>query len=242
MHRLRTWFLAHWFAGVFAIIGVLWVAALVAYFSGARGISFGNRYTGRRATIDFGRQHERTVLGLRDDAGLELRDTPQGLRGTVVALKPGIPVVGAICGAHQLNGGIAVVEWRQGDWFFRRPVDPHQIIVGSSGHREEQHGAKRTAFQTFMMTVAYNRATGERVVVDADEGKDAQEKALTKRGLEFTKATRLTPELVKDLSSTSLSREGCLVFNAAFMAAGLLWLLVGGLAVVVVAAVKRRRA
>jgi hypothetical protein len=242
MHRLRTWFLAHWFAGVFAIIGVLWVVTLVAYFSGARGISFGNRYTGRRATIDFQRQHDKNVLGLRDDAGLEVRETALGMRGTVVALKPGIPVVGAICGAHQLSGGIAVVEFRKGDWFYRRPVDPHQIIVGSSGHREEQHGAKRTPFQTFMMTVAYNRATGERVVVDADEGKDAQEKALSKRGLEFSNATRLDADLLKDLSRTSMSSEGCMVFNAAFMAAGLLWLLVGGLAVAVVAALKRRRA
>jgi hypothetical protein len=103
------------------------------------------------------------------------------------------------------------------------------------------HG-RRPESRAFILTLAYDRTTGERVVVEANTTLAAQERLLGARGLVVSEATRITPESLVDLSVVSVQREGCVIFNAAFVAASLLWLVFGGLTLLLVRAIASRRA
>lgn len=232
MIAFRRWFVAHWFLGVFAIIGGVWVLTLAAYDLGADGISFGNPYTGQNATIDFMREHYRPFVGLAEGVGLELDTGGPQLRGTIVALEPGLPGFRVVCGYNHAAGGIAMVTHRQGDWLFRAPSDESKNSEAVNGRRAES--------RAFILTLAYERATGERVVVEADTPVAAQEALLAERGLAVSEATRMRPEGLTDLPVMSMQREGCVIFNAAFVAAMMLWGVIGGLAVLVVRIIGRR--
>jgi hypothetical protein len=233
MNALRRWFLGHWFLGVFAIIGGIWVLTLVAYAAGAEGISFRNRYTGQPATIDFMREHERPYVGLADGVGLGLDTGGPQLRATIVKLEPGLPGLRWVCGSNDTAGGIAMVTHRQGDWLYRAPSDESKNDEAVNGRRPES--------RAYILTLAYNRATGERVVVEPDTPVAAQAELLAARGLEVSDATRMTLESLTDLPVVSMQREGCVIFNAAFIAVTLLWLVIGGLALLLVRVIRARR-
>jgi len=233
MNALRRWFLGHWFLGVFAIIGGVWVLTLVAYAIGAEGISFDNRYTGQPATIDFMREHDRLYVQLADDVGLGLDTGGPELRATIVKLEPALPVLGSVCGAQTTEGGIGIVTHRQGDWFFRAPSD-------ESKNHEAVHG-RRPESRAYILTLAYDRSTGERVMVEPDTPLAAQAALLAERGLASSDASRMTLESLTDLPVASVQREGCVIFNLAFVATLLLWLALGGLALLLVRMVQAAR-
>lgn len=234
MNAFRRWFLGHWFGGVFAIIAGIWIVTLIAYAAGAEGISFRNRYTGQPATIDFMRKHDHPMVGLAEGVGLELHAAGEELHGTVVKIEPAWPVVGWVCGEQGKAGGLARVDYRQGDWVYRAPRD-------ESNNHEAVHG-RREESRNYILTLAYDRATGERVIVPADASLDAQAKLLEARGLVVADASRITLESLVDLPVVSVQREGCIIFNAAFVAVSLLWLVLGGLAALIVRVVRARRA
>jgi hypothetical protein len=218
MQKLRAWFLRNWFAGIYVILGGVWLATTIAYLTGAKSITFGNRY-GQKPTIDFMREHERTVVGLADGLGLELAAGGPKLHGSVVKLRAGLPIVCWVCGDFDEDGGIGQVDFRQGDWFFRAPTDLSKNSQLKNG-REEWVAAMRT--------IAWNRATAERVQVGIQDSLGAQEAELEKRGLVRSPATALSAETIADLETVSMQREGCVIYNAAFVAAALLWLVIGG--------------
>lgn len=234
MRSVRRSFLEHWFLGVVAIILGVWLLTLVAYDLGVDGISFRNRYTGQYATIDFMREHDRPFVGLADGVGLELDAGGPQLRATVVALEPGLPGFSLICGSHGTADGIAMVTHRQGDWLYRAPSDESKNHEAVNGRRPES--------RAFILTLAYDRKTGERVVVEPNTPLAAQEALLAERGLVVSDATRIGLESLTDLPVISMQREGCVIFNAAFVAVTILWLVIGGLALLLVRVVRARRA
>lgn len=221
-------FRRRWFSGVFVIILGVWVATGLAYAFGARGITFSNPY-GEDATIDFMRQYDHEVLGLGEDLGLELHNSG----GSIVRLEDGLPVLCWICGDRDQAGMLGLVQFRAGDWFYRAP-DEHRLV--------KDLGALRAETREAMLTLAYNRATGERVMVG--ERADAAEQAalLAARGLSLAAEARLGPSTLGDLARVSMQREGCVIVNLAFVAAMLLWLVVGGLAWSLVRVLRGRRA
>jgi hypothetical protein len=231
MQKLRRWFLHHWFGAVFVLLGGIWLATTVAYALGAKGISFANRY-GPPATIDFGRKYDFPVVGLADGVGLELDAGGPALHGSIVKLETGLPVLCRICGYHDTAGGVGLVDYRQGDWFFRAPRD-------ESRSREAHEG--RPESRDFILTIAYNRTTGERVRVDADATFAEQEQLLAQRGLVVGEGARLTPAALGDLPTVSMQREGCVIVQLAFVAVAVLWLVLGGLAALLIWAIRRRR-
>jgi hypothetical protein len=225
------WFRRHWFAGVFVIIAGVWTITLIAYAFGAGSVSFGNKFTGQRATIDFMRDNDHVVVGLADGVGLQLDHGGPPLHADIVRLKPGFPVLCWVCGQLDTAGGISMVAYRQGDWFYRAPED-------LSRNSEATHGL-RAESRAFILTIAYNRANGERVQAGVDVA--AQTLALTSRGLAVTDAARISPETIRDLPVLSIQREGCLIFNVAFVSVVLLWLVFGGLAWLLVRFLRRPR-
>lgn len=233
MSRFGRWFLRRWFVGVFAIIGVVWVITEVAWLAGAKSITFGNRY-GPPATIDFMREHDRPVLALGDGVGLRLRLDGDSIDGSIERYKPGPPVLCLVCGYHTSDGGVAPgITHRDGDWFYRAPRD-------ESKSREAHEG--RPESRAYILTIAYNRATGERVQVGADDSLDQQTKVLAQKGLVVTAEHGMGLDDLVDLQSLSVMSEGCAIFNLAFVAATLLWLLFGGLAAGIVRMRRRRSA
>lgn len=78
------------------------------------------------------------------------------------------------------------------------------------------------------------------MVVDADATLVEQEKVLAARGLAVDEAARLRPDAITDLRAVSMQREGCVIVQAAFVLAALLWLVVGGPIALVVRARRRR--
>jgi hypothetical protein len=228
---MRRWFIGHWFWGVVIIIAGVWLATNVAYALGARSITFSNRY-GADATIEFMREHERTVVSLGPGVGLQLEAGGAQLHGMIVRLTPGLPVVCWICGRFDTNGSLGQVDFRAGDWLYRAPDDHH--LVQLDGLRAET----RDAF----CTVAYNRTTGERVMLPAQAGVQEQEAALRAHGLVPGEAARLSPAAIGDLAVVSMMSEGCVIFELAFVATTLLWFVFGGLTWVVVRTVRRARA
>jgi hypothetical protein len=233
MDRLRRWFVGHWFGGVFAIIGGLWLITTVAYALGMGGVSFGNRYTGQTARIDFGREHDHTVLELGDGVGLSLDGGAGGVRGSVIRVRAGLPVLCWVCGNLDSAGGIGRVERRRGDWFFRAPSD-------ESRNSEALHG--RAESRAFILTLAYNRATGERVQVEPSTAIADQAALLAARGLDGRDdATRLSAKAVADLPELSMQREGCVIVQLAFVGVAILWTVLGGLALAIAWMVRRGR-
>lgn len=233
MQWLRRWFMRHWFVGVYAIIGGFWLVTTVAWLVGAERITVGTRY-GPPATIDFMRRHDRPALSLSDDVALSLYAKAATLSGSLIRVKPGPPVLCWLCGFSVDDGGIAPnVAYRNGDWFFRAPVDNRRSKEAHEGRQESRE---------FILTIAYNRATHDRVMVSADATLEEQSAELASRGLEATEAQQLTPATVGDLPTLSMTSEGCMIYNLAFIAAALLWLLVGGLPALWVARRRARRA
>lgn len=230
MAAFSRWFLRHWFVGVFAIIGGVWLLAEVAWLTGAEGITFGNRY-GPPATIDFMREQDRPVVALADGVGLELDMGGEELRGAVVRYRPGPPILCLVCGYHDRAGGIAHgITQRDGDWFYREPSD--------NSHNREAHEGRQES-RDYILTIAYDRATGERVQVGADDTLEQQTAVLAGKGLEVSPEHRLGAASLTDLKSLSVMSEGCMIFNVAFVAAMLLWLVVGGIAALVTRRVRR---
>lgn len=80
------------------------------------------------------------------------------------------------------------------------------------------HG-KRPESRAFILTLAYDRTTGERVVVEPETSVAAQGELLAARGLAVSESTQLTLESIADLPVVSVEREGCSIFNAAFAVA-----------------------
>ncbi|MBK9036500.1 MAG: hypothetical protein IPL61_35510 [Myxococcales bacterium] len=237
--RLRRRFLHHWFVGVFAIIGGLWLVTTLAYALGAGGISFGNRYTGQRARIDFQRGHDVPVLALGHDAGLVLHGGPTP-RGTVVKLRPGLPLVFCwACGRDEAAGAIADVEFRQGTWWYRAPVDVAAELAALP--RAGGSARWRAARTEIILTVAYDQATGARRQVAPTATVEDQARALAELGLRTDAAARLSEDGLADLPRASMQREGCVIVHLAFVAVVLLWLVVGGVALALVALVRRLR-
>lgn len=232
MVGFRVWFRHHWFVGVLVILGGVWLVTTLAYLLGAQSISFGNRY-GRHATIDFQREHDHLVVGLQDGVGLQVDTGALQLMGSVIALKNGIPGLCWVCGSRTRAEGICRVEYRQGDWFYRSPTD-------LSNNSEVLRG--RPQSRDFMRTLAFNRATNERLLVEANTSLTDQGRLLNERGLTRADRARLSPETLADLSEVSMQREGCVVVQLAFAACTLLWLLLGGSVALVAGRLKQRPA
>jgi len=133
----------------------------------------------------------------------------------------------AIFGGFSQGGGLALALG-----LYRAPDDHH--LVQLDGLRAET----RDAF----CTVAYNRATGERVMLPPQAGVAEQEAALRAHGLAPNDAARLSPGAIGDLATVSMMSEGCVIFELAFVATTLLWFVCGGLGWVVVRTVRRARA
>ncbi|MBS1117914.1 MAG: hypothetical protein H6Q90_142 [Deltaproteobacteria bacterium] len=233
MIPLCRWFVAHWFSGVFAIVAVIWVITMIAYASGADSVSFGNRYTHQDATIDFEREHDHPIYELAEGLGLEIDPGTPPRRASIVRLDAGIPIICWLCGKLHKSGGIAMADFRRGDWFYRAPSD-------DSHNSEALHG-RRAESRAYILTLAYNRRTGERIQVEATTTVAEQVLLLQSHGLAVSDADRLAPAALADLASLSIQREGCVIVNAAFVAVTLLWLVVGGLALALGAMVRRMR-
>jgi hypothetical protein len=141
-------------------------------------------------------------------------------------------VLCVFCGWNLKAGGIAMVEYRRGDWFYSAPHDESQFL-------EAHVGSERS--RTFILTRAYNRATRERVVVGADSSLAEQELALSQRGLTVDPQWRLQTATIRDLPSVSMMREGCVITQLAFVGAAIVWLVFGGIAALIAIAIRRRR-
>ena len=100
------------------------------------------------------REYDHPVVELRDGVGLELDANGSQLTGTIVKLEPAPIGLCWLCGRNDTAGGIARVAYRQGDWLFRAPEDP-------SSNDEVLRGASPES-RDYILTLAYNRATGER--------------------------------------------------------------------------------
>ncbi len=229
MDRLRRLFSRHWFAGVFVIIGIVWLLTTIAYFSGAQSITFPNRY-GKRPTIDFNRKYDFPVVDLGQDVGLMIDKGGQQLHGSILKLKEGVPILCWLCGERRKAGYIGIAAFRKGDWFFRAPRDETRNTEARQGRPESRD---------FILTIAYNRATGERLRVEVDQSVDDQARLLADKGLFATKDTMLTQESLADLPPVSMLREGCAVVQLAFAASFVLWFFLGGLIWLLVRVFKR---
>ncbi len=223
-------FRRHWILGVFLILAVVWAITLGAYYFGADRVSFHNKFTGQDATIDFMRKYDRPVVELAENVGLELDKDAPALRGEIVKLESAPIGLCWVCGRNDLAGGIAMVEYRSGDWLYRAPFD-------DTSNGEALHG--RPESRDYILTVAYNRATGERVIAGPDM--PSQAAALAAHGLAVADRAHLSPATIVDLSPVSMMREGCMIFNLAFVAAAILWLVLGGSAALIVSWLRRRR-
>lgn len=215
---LRRWLLAHWFTFILALVVALWVITATAYYLGFSGLRFRNRFTGQDAVIDFMRKYDRPVVELGPDVGLELDQRGTGLHAAIVRLEDAPFFLCWVCGRKQLHGGIAMVDYRQGDWLYRAPEDLSTNSEATRGRRRES--------REYIRTVAYNRATGERLIGEIDVA--SQARLLAEKGLAPTDATRLSPAALADLAPASMMREGCMVFNLAYIAVLLLWLVIAG--------------
>ncbi|NMB76642.1 MAG: hypothetical protein GYA21_16120 [Myxococcales bacterium] len=231
MDRLRRLFTRHWFAGVFVIIGIVWLLTTIAYFSGAQSITFPNRY-GKRPTIDFSRKYDFPVVDLGRDVGLMIDNGGQQLQGSILKLKEGVPILCWLCGERRNAGHIGRAAFRKDDWFFRAPRDESRNTEARRGRPESRD---------FILTIAYNRATGERLRVEVDQSVEEQARLLADKGLFATEDTMLTQESLADLPPVSMLREGCAVVQLAFAACSILWFVLGGLMWSLVKVFKRRR-
>lgn len=232
MHALRRWLFEHWLLGALAILGGLWLLTALAYVSGLVGFTVVERHGRERVAIDFMRRHERPYVGLTEGVGLELDAGGTSLRGTIVRLEPSASVLAFVCGRNVPEGELGIVTHRQGDWFFRAPSD-------ESSHGEAVSLGPEA--RASLLTLAYDRGTGERVVVEPDTPVAAQHALLAARGLAVSDATRLDVKSLADLSEVSVLREGCVIFNGAFAALAALWLALGGLVLLLGWIVDRRR-
>ena len=188
---VRDWFRKRWFLGVFASITLLWGITYGAYVVGAGGITVRNELGGQQATIDFMREYDHPVVELRDGVGLELDANGSQLTGTIVKLEPAPIGLCWLCGRNDTAGGIARVAYRQGDWLFRAPEDP-------SSNDEVLRGASPES-RDYILTLAYNRATGERVISEPSASVAAQTRLLAARGLAVAASTRLASTAIEDL-------------------------------------------
>lgn len=216
---VTRWYRRHWFGGTFLIILGLWALTLAFYVFGAEGISFDVGAT-QNATIDFNREYDHDVLDLGEGRGLELHEPPPGfpLTGSLIELKDGLPVICWVCGDKRMAGGLLTVEHRSGDWYFRKPDKDRKVDLSTLNAKTRDR----------FLTVAFNAKTGERVMVGENDSAEKQAEALASHGLDASSAPPLAPEALADLRLASMQREGCVVFNFAFIAVLLLWFVLGG--------------
>lgn len=217
-------FRRHWFIGLLLLLLGVWAVFGLAYLSGADGVTVRAR-GGQSVTLDFMRDQENpVVLGLAESVGLELETDgstgapPGELSGVLIELEP-VPLFMCACGAKWTPTSIAIVDYRQGDWFFRAPKD-----LGSRGSFESGSESWRTA----KLTLAYNAITGERVLQDFEDTLERQQSLLTEHGFVPSDELRLDVERLTDLKLVSMQSERCMIYFGAFLASLLLWLLIGG--------------
>ena len=213
--RLLHWIMAHWYRWIALLLLLMWVGVLVAYRLGAQGISVRSR-SGQQVDLDFGREHDRPWVGVGPGVGMELNIYGDALHGTVAKLKPGLPLLCWVCGDNVPAGSLAMVTHRQGDWYFKAPAD-------YSKNSEAVHG-RRLVSREYILTLAYNVTTRERVIVAATSTVQAQQAELSQRGLSASEPNLL--QVDSAWQALSMQREGCVVFNAAFVALYLLLVLI----------------
>lgn len=213
--QVLKWLWARWYLAIALLLLVLWLGVLVAYRLGAEGISVRSR-SGQTVNLDFGRQHDHTWVAVGPGVGLELDAYNKQLHGTIARVKPGIPGLCWVCGDNVPAGGLAMVKYRQGDWYFKAPQDYRNNSEATRG--------RRPASRAYILTIAYNVATNERVIVAADATVEAQATELRNRGLTASVANLLTLDPAWHV--LSMQREGCVIFNAAFVVLALLLALI----------------
>ena len=214
-------FRTHWFLGILIIILGVWAVLGLAYLFGAEGVTVRVR-GGQSATLDFMRdQEEPVVLGLTEDVGLELAgdgSNPGDLSGHIIDLQPvGFPL--CACGDNWTSMGFGEVGYRHGAWFFRAPKE-----MMSRGSLDSGSKTWRTA----VLTLAYNPTTRERVLQEADDSLDRQQRRLAEHGLVPSEELRLDLDRLTDLQTVSMRTERCMIYFGAFILSLLLWLLIGG--------------
>lgn len=211
----------HWFAGIWAILLLVWAGLGLAWLVGAEGVTVTSE-SGQSATLDFMRdQVDLPVLGLADGVGLEIEaraEAPGQLRASLLVLEPE-PRVLCLCGDFWSPTSLGQVTHRQGDWYFQEPVDFSRFGSIESGSE---------TWQTAIRTLAYNPSTDARLLADVDEPADQQLAKLTTAGLVPGPDTALTLDRLGDLTTVRLRSERCFIYFGAFLASNLLWLLVGG--------------
>ncbi len=215
LKQLLHWLVARWYRWIALLLLLLWIAVLVAYRLGAQGFSVSSR-SGQTVNLDFGREHDRQWVRVGPGEGMELNVYGAALHGSVAKLKPGLPVLCWVCGDNVAADPLVSATHRQGDWYFKAPED-------FSKNSEATHGLRQVS-RDYILTLAYNVATRERVIVAATSTPQAQQAELAARGLSASVANLLKVDAT--WRGLSMQREGCVVFNVAFIALALLLVMI----------------
>ena len=215
LKQMLHWLLARWYRLIALLLVLMWLGVLIAYRLGAQGFSVRSQ-SGQTVNLDFGREHDQPWVGVGSGVGMELNVYNQRLHGSIAKTKAGLPLLCWVCGDNVPAGGLAMVTHRQGDWYFKAPAD-------YSKNSEAMHG-RRQASRDYILTIAFNVVTHDRVIVAATSTLAAQTTELRTRGLTASDANLLTLDAA--WQGLSMQREGCVVFNAAFVFAGLLLLVI----------------
>jgi hypothetical protein len=230
LRKVGTWFKRHWFVGVLAIVAVLWLVVGIAYSRGVTEFSVRSR-SGQAVEMDFSRDLEVGYLSLERDAVLEIETRPgTPLRSSIYLTGPTPVPLCWLCGSRDTTSAIAQVEFRSGPWFFRSPIESWPSGLETWAERP------RDAYRA----LAYDSATGARVLAVIGDSVEEQLRLLAESGLAPAESARLSPATLADLETASVMREGCMVIHGAFIAAFGLWIVGGG--PFALASVRRRRA
>lgn len=215
LKQVLHWLVARWYRLIALLLALMWVGVLVAYRLGAQGVSVRSQ-SGQTVNLDFGREHDQPWVGVGPSVGMELNVYNQRLHGSIAKMKAGLPLLCWVCGDNVPAGGLAMVTHRQGDWYFKAPADYSKNSEAVRGRRQ--------ASRDYILTIAFNVVTHERVIVAATSTLAAQTAELGRRGLTASDPNLLA--LDTTWQGLSMQREGCVVFNAAFVIAGLLLLMI----------------
>jgi hypothetical protein len=189
---------------IFPIPFALWFVVTLAWFLGAKGVTFRVVAAQQDATIDFNRKYDHTAVEL--GAGIVLLDDDRVTR----VERAWVPFCW-VCGMNRATAPLMDGATHQsGPWVFRAPR-PDPNFAGWSN----QEGVKAA------QTVAFNVATGERVMADTASSL-AQ---LTQRGLVADDAHRLDRSR---LSRASMLAEGCTIVQIAFFIFLTIWSVIFG--------------
>jgi hypothetical protein len=216
-----SWLRRYWFGWVWGILLFVWAGLGAAWLLGAEGVTV-TADSGQSATLDFMRdQVDHPVLGLTPGLGLEIQESPTApghVQGALILLEPE-PAILCLCGDYWSPTSTGTVTHRQGDWFFREPVD-------FSGFGSIESGSE--TWQTAIRTLAYNPSTQDRVLAEVDEPAPAQLARLAEQGLVPGPETAMTVETLSDLTTVRVRSERCFIYFLAFLASNVGWLVVGG--------------